>query len=310
MGYLAMLSNQYGLHSTTVKLQIKDWLSNLDLRIIAIEKVYRYLSTIKLRYFQKLIYRNLISYLEILKYTNLNFYKLNLTKQVFRSKSNKQPIKLVFSTHDFLVQTLFMQLLNPIIDVHVDFYNFGYRKRRNLHQAVHILNKILILKFKQKSTKNSSQNEFSYKHKYIVKLKIKNSFDNLISNNKWLLKNYPFPTQYNIFIKYWLLNSNNKSSSKIKKTFNFCIVRYVDKLIIVINTKTDIKIFKKEIKLFFLKRGLKFNSFKLKIYKWGINKKFNYLGFTFHLNLKKTKTTSLQQFNKHNNKYGIVINLA
>merc|ERR1712157_267477 len=129
--YLAMLSNQYGLHSTTVKLQIKDWLSNLDLRIIAIEKVYRYLSTIKLRYFQKLIYRNLISYLEILKYTNLNLYKLNLTKQVF-------------STHDFLVQTLFMQLLNPIIDVHVDFYNFGYRKRRNLHQAVHILNKILI----------------------------------------------------------------------------------------------------------------------------------------------------------------------
>merc|ERR1712157_677538 len=189
--YLAMLSNQYGLHSTTVKLQIKDWLSNLDLRIIAIEKVYRYLSTIKLRYFQKLIYRNLISYLEILKYTNLNLYKLNLTKQVFRSKSSKQPIKLVFSTHDFLVQTLFMQLLNPIIDVHVDFYNFGYRKRRNLHQAVHLLNKILILKFKQKSTKNS--------------------FDNLISNNKWLLKNYPFPTQYNIFIKYWLLNSNNKN---------------------------------------------------------------------------------------------------
>merc|ERR1712176_1200558 len=249
------------------------------------------------------------------------------------------PIKLVFSTHDFLVQTLFMQLLNPIIDVHVDFYNFGYRKRRNLHQAVHILNKILILKFKQKSTKNSSQNEFSYKqNKYIVKLKI---------------KNYPFPTQYNIFIKYWLLNSNNKnkifepsilnhicngikktiifrkhiilkicnyftkqrysylkSSSKIKKTFNFCIVRYVDKLIIVINTKTEVKIFKKEIKLFFLKRGLKFNSFKLKISKWGKNKKFNYLGFTFHLNLKKTKTTSLQQFNKHNNKYGIVINLA
>merc|ERR1711862_992479 len=146
--YLAMLSNQYGLHSTTVKLQIKDWLSNLDLRIIAIEKVYR----------------NLISYLEILKYTNLNLYKLNLTKQVFRSKSNKQPIKLVFSTRDFLVQTLFMQLLNPIIDVHVDFYNFGYRKRRNLHQAVHILNKILIFKFKQKSTKKSSLNEFSYIH--------------------------------------------------------------------------------------------------------------------------------------------------
>merc|ERR1711862_746744 len=119
-------------------------------------------------------------------------------------KNNKQPIKLVFSTHDFLVQTLFMQLLNPIIDVHVDFYNFGYRKRRNLHQAVHILNIILI--FKQKSTKKSSLNEFSYIHnKYIVKLKIKNSFDNLISNNKWLLKNYPFPTQYNIFIKYWLL---------------------------------------------------------------------------------------------------------
>merc|ERR1711862_506004 len=261
--YLAMLSNQYGLHSTTVKLQIKDWLNNLDLRIIAIEKVYRYLSTIKLRYFQKLIYRNLISYLEILKYTNLNLYKLNLTKQVFRSKSNKQPIKLVFSTHDFLVQTLFMQLLNPIVDVHVDFYNFGYRKRRNLHQAVHILNKILIFKFKQKSTKKSSLNEFSYIHnKYIVKLKIKNSFDNLISNNKWLLKNYPFPTQYNIFRKHIILKICNyftkqrysyfKSSSKIKKTFNFCIVRYVDKLIIVINTKTEIKIFKKEIKLFFL----------------------------------------------------------
>merc|ERR1712174_156211 len=297
MGYLAMLSNQYGLHSTTVKLQIKDWLSNLDLRIIAIEKVYRYLSTIKLRYFQKLIYRNLISYLEILKYTNLNLYKLNLTKQVFRSKSNKQPIKLVFSTHDFLVQTLFMQLLNPIIDVHVDFYNFGYRKRRNLHQAVHILNKILILKFKQKSTKNSSQNEFSYKHKYIVKLKIKNKIfepsilnhicngikKTIIFRKHIILKicNYFTKQRYSYF----------KSSSKIKKTFNFCIVRYVDKLIIVINTKTDIKIFKKEIKLFFLKRGLKFNSFKLKIYKWGRNKKFNYLGFAFHLNLKKTKTT-------------------
>ena len=39
--YLAMLSNLYGFRSATVKKQVDEWLTKLDLRVFAIETVYR-----------------------------------------------------------------------------------------------------------------------------------------------------------------------------------------------------------------------------------------------------------------------------
>ena len=39
--YLAMLSNQYGFRSATVIRQVDEWLTKLDLRVFAIESVYR-----------------------------------------------------------------------------------------------------------------------------------------------------------------------------------------------------------------------------------------------------------------------------
>jgi RNA-directed DNA polymerase len=178
--------------------QVEEWLCQVDLRVLAIETVYRSSGNLTEGVDSQTLKReNLISYLDILKYNKLKFYKSDPIKMVYIPKRNKSDLKPlgIFTIKDRVVQTLFVQILEPIIDPYADYYNFGHRKGRNAHQAIGMLSKLLA------SRKNSSKRYFVHS-KFVINMDIKQFFDKV--NHLWLLENYPFPTKFIHIFKGWL----------------------------------------------------------------------------------------------------------
>ncbi len=145
---------------------------------------------------------NLLDYLEMLKYNNLKYYKVDQIRRVYISKGNKNHIcPLGIPTiKDRIVQTLFVQVLEPIIDVHADNNNFGFRKGRNPHQAIGLLSKLLGVK-PAHQRRHSDKRYFTHS-KFILSIDIEKFFDKV--NHDWLLKNYPFPKNFFNILKDWL----------------------------------------------------------------------------------------------------------
>ena len=197
--YLAMLSNQYGFRSATVMRQVDEWLTKLDLRVFAIESVYRSSGNLTPGVDNLTLKReNLLDYLEILKYKNLQHYKVGQIRRVYipKGKNNTRPLGIP-TIKDRIVQTLFVQVLEPIIDVHADNNSFGFRKGRNPHQAIGLLSKLLSLK----PAHQRRHSDFIHS-KYILNIDIEKFFDKV--NHDWLLKNYPFPNSFIHILKEWL----------------------------------------------------------------------------------------------------------
>jgi RNA-directed DNA polymerase len=200
--YLAMLSNQYGFRSATVIQQVDEWLTKLDLRVFAIESVYRSSGNLTPGVDNLTLKReNLIDYLEILKYNNLKHYKVDQIRRVYIPKGNNDTRPLGIPTiKDRIVQTLFVQVLEPIIDVHADNNSFGFRKGRNPHQAIGLLSKLLSVK--PAHQRRPSDKRYFTHSKYILNIDIEKFFDTV--NHDWLLKNYPFPNNFVNILRDWL----------------------------------------------------------------------------------------------------------
>lgn len=201
--YLAILSNQYGFRSTTVIQQVDEWLTKLDLRVFAIESVYKSSDDLTPGVDDNLTlnHENLINHLEILKYNNLKHYKVDQTRVVHISKGKNDKRSLRISTiKDRIVQTLFVQVLEPIIDVYADNNNFGFRKGRTPHQAIGLLSKLLNVK--EVHQRRLSGKRYLTHSKYILNISIKKFFDDV--NRDWLLKNYPFPNNFVNILRDWL----------------------------------------------------------------------------------------------------------
>ena len=200
--YLSMLSNQYGFRSATVIRQVSEWLSKLDLRVFAIEAVYRSSGNLTPGVDNlKLKRENLLDYLETLEYNNLKRYKADPICRVFipKGKNDKRPLGIP-TIKDRIVQTLFVQVIEPIIDVHADNNSFGFRKGRNPHQAIGLLSKFLQVK---PMHKRSCKDKRHFTHsKYILNIDIEKFFEKV--NHDWLLKNYPFPSNFTNILKEWL----------------------------------------------------------------------------------------------------------
>ena len=200
--YLSMLSNQYGFRSTTVIRQIDEWLAKLDLRVFAIETVYRSSGNLTPGVDNlKLKRENLFDYLEIMEYSNLKHYKADLTRRVYipKSKKDKRPLGIP-TIKDRVVQTLFVQVIEPIIDVHADNNSFGFRKGRNPHQAIGLLSKSLHVK--PGHQRKSGDKRYFVHSKYILNIDIEKFFDKV--NHEWLLENYPFPNNFIHILQGWL----------------------------------------------------------------------------------------------------------
>lgn len=200
--YLAMLSNQYGFRSATVIRQVDEWLTKLDLRVFAIESVYRSSGNLTPGVDNLTLKReNLLDYLEKLKYNNLKHYKVDQIRKVYISKGNNDFRPLGIPTiKDRIVQTLFVQILEPVIDVHADNNNFGFRKGRNPHQAIGLLSKLLCLKPAHQKRHNDKR--YFTHSKYILNIAIEKFFDKV--HHDWLLKNYPFPSNFVNILEDWL----------------------------------------------------------------------------------------------------------
>jgi len=199
--YLAMLSNQYGFRSTTVKRQVDEWVTKLDLRVFAIETVYRSSGNLTPGVDKSILKReNLLSYLEILKYNNLKHYKADQIRRVYipKGKHDKRPLGIP-TIKDRIVQTLFVQVIEPTIDTHADNNSFGFRKGRNCHQAIGLLSKLL----QGKPTHVCKKDTRYFLHsKYILNVDIEKFFDKV--NHDWLLENYPFPDRFINILREWL----------------------------------------------------------------------------------------------------------
>ena len=201
--YLALLSNRYGLRSINVMRQIEEWLCQVDLRVIAIETVYRSSGNLTAGVDgQKLKRENLITYLDILKHNKLKIYKSDPIRRVFIPKGNGLDLRPlgIPTIKDRIVQTLFVQVLEPVIDPHADCYSFGYRKGRNAHQAIGMLSKLLAHK-PQASKKNLDKRYFVHS-KFVINIDVKQFFDKV--SHEWLLENYPFPIKFIHILKDWL----------------------------------------------------------------------------------------------------------
>lgn len=200
--YLAMLSNQYGFRSATVIQQVDEWLTKLDLRVFAIESVYRSSGNLTSGVDHLTLKReNLLNYLEILKYNNLKHYKVDQIRKVYipKGKNNTRPLGIL-TIKDRIVQSLFVQVLEPIIDVHADNNSFGFRKGRSPHQAIGLLSKLLHVK--PMYQRRPSDKRYFTHSKYILNIDIEKFFETV--NHDWLLKNYPFPNKFANILKDWL----------------------------------------------------------------------------------------------------------
>lgn len=130
----------------------------------------------------------------------LKKYKPSATKRVFLGKSDGQRPICILTITDRIVQTLFLLIIDPVLDPFFDTSNFGFRKGKSAHQAVGLLSKALHHKPKRK--KNKPTKAYFVNTKHVLKIAIKQFFDKV--DHFWLLNHYPFPAKFVHILKGWL----------------------------------------------------------------------------------------------------------
>ena len=124
--YLAELSSLYGLRSIQVENQMMEWLTNIDMRIYAVETVYRKTGNLTSGVDNvKLTRKNMLLQLDYLKSSKLKRHIPSDLRyiSIFKGSKNLKPLG-ISTIKDRVIQTLFVQVLEPVIDVHSDFFEF------------------------------------------------------------------------------------------------------------------------------------------------------------------------------------------
>jgi len=166
------------------------------MRIFAIETVYRsHGSKTPGTDGVELSKENLLGFLDMLGVGQLLKYKSSRIREVFipQNNSTKSRSLSIPTIGDRIVQTLFVQVLEPIIDPHADVYSYGYRKGRNAHQAIGELSRNL------QTTPHLQDITIAHRYlthpKYLLLMDIEGFWGNM--NRTFLLENYPMPYKFN-----------------------------------------------------------------------------------------------------------------
>jgi len=123
--------------------------------------------------------KNLISFINNLKFQNLlSNYKPLPIKKFFLNKNcdNVKPI-YILTIIDRIIQTLFLLVIDPVIDPYYDKFSFGFRKGRNVHQAIGLISKSLHHKLTQNKKKDSRT--YFVNTKFILKGNIEQFFESV-----------------------------------------------------------------------------------------------------------------------------------
>ena len=168
--YLAKLSKLYGYNSKIIQTELLNFLTQIDMRIFAIDSLLRSKGSKTAGIDNITLTRtNVLKFLDLLTYKNLNLYKSSPVRIITIPKvgSNKPREIGIPTIYDRIVQKLFLLVLDPIIDVHSDRSSYGFRNGRNAHQAIGRIASILSKK---------TTNKYIVQDKYILKFDIKNFF--------------------------------------------------------------------------------------------------------------------------------------
>ncbi len=213
--YLALLSSEYGIRAKQVEQQLTSWITKLDLRVWAIETVYRSNGNLIPGVDGQVLKRdNLLDQLNYLKFNALLLYKSSPIKRVNILTNRKENLFCISTIADRIVQTLFIQLIEPVIDVFADKKSFGFRQGRNAHQIIGHLSKSLHLK--QNLPKEEQRSK-----KYIINIDAEQDLFFEAEHKKWLLNSYPFPSKFKFILEDWLNNEIQYQRMLELSTVNF-----------------------------------------------------------------------------------------
>jgi retron-type reverse transcriptase len=160
---------------------------SLIIRVNAIEKI-RIKKKQKINIMSTITKKNIQyfkNYLNLLKKTEFKnvAYTENMKVQyikILKKKVNKVRVLRISNLIDRILQIQFHTLLDPLFDINLPELFFGFRKRRNIHQA---------LAYLYQSISFSNMNQF-----YLLYMNITGCFNNIF--HKYILKYFYFPKKY------------------------------------------------------------------------------------------------------------------
>lgn len=204
--YIASLSRIYKLHSVQALSQLDSWLCGLDMRIFAVETVYRSAGSKSPGIDNEILMKDdLLSYTDRIDRARLKCYKSSSIRNMFIPKGNcnsEQRSLGIPTIYDRIVQTLFLQLLDPLIDIFSDNNSYGFRKGRNAHQAIGKIARQLYFTpsgGNRESVDLRKNKQYVLNQKYIVKVDIREFFESV--DHQWILNNFPFPKSFSYVLK-------------------------------------------------------------------------------------------------------------
>lgn len=194
--------------NSKIKKNYKTYLQNLERKLskYRYKKIYYFFLQNPVKYLDnlriKVIKNNIQLKLKIIKSLKTLKIKKSFVNSIFKMYTSKTISKLKFLYVSIIknrtLQTLFKLTAEPYMEPLGDLSSFGFRPKKNYHQAVsYLFNKLSNQKkIKKSSIKNKKYFFISY---YLLNANINSCFNNV--SQKWLISNVPIPFKYQ-FILY------------------------------------------------------------------------------------------------------------
>lgn len=193
---LSLYAIRYGMHDVKTTGLANNYLCSLVFRIHAVSKLLKN-TWFKIPGMDGVVLKcaEYCEWVKYLSYSNVFKHKVGLIKRVYISnfKEGKRPLSIPIIA-DRLTQMLFVITYEPIVETVSDTYSFGFRKNRNVHQALGVLFTRL--------HKLSGKNQSFYAPSYVLSYGVGKVFDSVDHNQ--LVREFPVHSKHGLLLKVWL----------------------------------------------------------------------------------------------------------